>query len=49
MPRGRPVKPGNAYTMPKPKKRAPKQKMTWNKRTLSKMRTRLKAPPVKGT
>lgn len=41
---GKPKKTGNAYAMPKPKKRVPKAKMTFNKRLLSKMRTRLKKP-----
>lgn len=40
-----PKKAGSAYQMPKAKLRQPKQKMTANKRTLSKMRTRLKMNP----
>lgn len=43
---GKPKSGGNAYKMPTAKKRVPKQKMTLNKRTLSKMRTRLKTSPV---
>jgi len=42
---GKSKKPGNAYALPKPKQRVPKAKMTYNKRLLSKMRTRLKKTP----
>lgn len=42
---GKPKNTGNAYALPKPKKRVPKQKMTYNKRLLSKMKTRLKKQP----
>lgn len=41
---GKPTKLGNAFSLPKPKKRVPKAKMTYNKRLLSKMKTRLKKP-----
>lgn len=44
---GKPRGGGNAYSMPKPKKRVPKQKMSYNKRLLSKMRVRLKNSPAK--
>lgn len=39
---GKPTKTGNAFSLPKPKKRVPKQKMTANARRLSMMRNRLK-------
>lgn len=42
---GKPTKPGNAYAVMKAKKRVPKPKMGYNKRLLSKMRTRLKKQP----
>ena len=42
---GKPKKPGNAYALLKPKLRVPKAKMTYNKRLMSKMRTRLKKTP----
>ena len=42
---GKPKNTGNAFSMPKPKKRVPKPKMSYNKRLLSKMRTRLKKLP----
>lgn len=42
---GKSKKPGNAYALPKPKQRVPKAKMTYNKRLVSKMRTRLKKTP----
>jgi hypothetical protein len=41
------VKPGNAFSVMKAKKRVPKPKMTLNKRLLSKMRTRLKNSPIR--
>lgn len=41
---GKPKTTGNAYALPKPKKRVPKPKMTYNKRLMSKMRIRLKTP-----
>ena len=37
---------GNAYRVLTPRKRVPKQKMTYNKRLLSKMRTRLQRSPI---
>lgn len=40
-----PKKPGTPYAMPKAKLRVPKQKATANKRTLSKMKTRLAKNP----
>lgn len=42
---GKPTKSGNAFRPMKAKKRVPKPKMSYNKRLLSKMRTRLKKPP----
>ena len=44
---GKPRKNGNAFAMPQPKLRVPKQKMSYNKRLLSKMKTRLSSPPPK--
>ena len=45
---GKPKKPGNAFMIMKAKKRVPKQKMTYNTRLMSKMRTRLKNSPIPG-
>lgn len=42
---GKPRKNGNAYAPMIPKARVPKPKMTYNKRLLSKMKTRLKKTP----
>lgn len=42
---GKPKNTGNAFRPMTPKKRVPKGKMTYNKRLLSKMRTRLKKSP----
>lgn len=42
---GKPSKTGNAFKMPTPKLRVPKIKASYNKRLLSKMKTRLKSPP----
>jgi len=39
---GKPKGDGNAFAMPKPKKRVPKRKMTANAKRLSMMRKRLK-------
>lgn len=41
---GKPKKTGNAYSMPKPKKRSPSPKATANKRMLSFMKKRLSKP-----
>lgn len=41
---GKSKKPGNAYSMPKPKKRSPTPKSTANKRTVSYMKKRLSKP-----
>lgn len=43
---GKPRGNGNAFKPLKAKKRVPKPKMTFNKRLLSKMRTRLQRSPV---
>ena len=42
---GKPKSTGNAFAPMKAKKRVPKPKMSYNKRLLSKMRTRLKKQP----
>jgi hypothetical protein len=44
---GKPTKPGNAFKVLTPKKRVPKAKMSFNKRLLSKMHTRLKNSPIR--
>lgn len=41
---GKSQKPGNAYNMPKPKKRSPKPKATANKRMMAYMKKRLSKP-----
>ena len=46
---GKPTKPGNAFRVMVAKKRVPKPKMSYNKRLMSKMRTRLKNSPIRGT